>query len=222
MYIRQQIEPVGISLSLGWLEDFAASSNEAEARRLKEEMMNLAQGSQVRGPEWRVEHAYLSWFKLKPAEDWEVYNLAAQAALQLGDGSARYLRLSRALDANPPPQIVPDLRTQKESMDLGWAHVDILLRARSVGDLQPAGGIPFAPDSRNAILRAQDKLKASGKFQGLLPAISYDIDGHNIPLTEDLSISRVSLVTIRQKGDGSFQIRSQTGPWNLRESKRQP
>lgn len=109
-----------------------------------------------------------------------------------------------------------------EDIELGWAHVDIRLRARPAGDLQPTGGLPFAPDRSSAILKAQKELKASGKFEGLLPAISYDIDGHNIPLKDDLSISRVSLIRIRQKSDGSFQIRSQAGPWNPRGSKRQP
>ena len=223
MYIRQHVEPPGISLGLGWLGHFAASPNEAEARRLKEEIKKLAQGTENRSPEWRgVERAYRRWFELRPGEDWEVYNLAAQAALQLGDGNARYLRLRRALDANPPPKDALDLRAAKEDMELGWAHVDIRLGARPAGDLQPTGGLPFAPDRSSAILKAQKELKASGKFEGLLPAISYHMDGHNIPLKEDLSISRVSLVSIRQKSDGSFQIRSQAGPWNQRESKRQP
>ena len=223
MYIRQRVEPAGTSLGFGQPGHFAASPNEAEARRLKEEIKKLAQGTENRSPEWRgVERNYQCWFKLRPGEDWEVYTLAAQAALQLGDGSARYLRLRRALDANPPPEMVSNLRTEMKDIELGWAHVDIRLHARPAADLQAAGGLPFAPDRRRAILKAQNELKASGKFEGLLPAISYDIDGHNIPLKEDLSISRVSLVNIRQKSDGSFQIRSQAGPWNPRESKRQP
>jgi hypothetical protein len=223
MYIRQHVEPAGISLGLGWLGDLAAAPDEAEARRWKDEMTKLAQGTKERGPSWSgVERTYRKWFEVRPGEDWEVYSLAAQAAGQLGDGTARYLRLRRALAANPPPNAVRDLTSMKEDLEVNWAHVDIRFRGRATGELQPVGGLPFAGPEREAILRAQGELKASWKFQGLLPAISYLMDGHNIPLKDDLSISRVSLVIIRQKSDGSFQLRSQAGPWNPRESKRQP
>jgi hypothetical protein len=214
MYIRQQIEPAGISLGLGWLGDLAASPDPNEARRLKEEMMNLAKGTQVRGPDWRgVERTYQDWFKLKPAEDWEVYYVAAQAAGQLGCGMVRYLRLMKALGANPSP--AQTLTSDKQNMELSWTHVDIRLRRNAKGDLQPAGGLPFAPDLSKAILRAQDELKASGKFGGLLPVRAYTIDGHAVSLGPEFAISRgVSVVNIDQKGDGSFQIQSKPGLYN--------
>ena len=35
MYIRQQIDPAGISLGLGWLGDLAKSPNGAEAQKVE-------------------------------------------------------------------------------------------------------------------------------------------------------------------------------------------
>jgi hypothetical protein len=221
MYVHQRIERPGASLGLGWLADFAASSDMAEARRLKDEMTNLARRPE--GPEWRgIERAYRSWFELRPAEDWEVHNLAAQAAGQLGDGGARYRRLLRALAANPWPEGIPNLKSDKESMDSGWANVDIRLRGKATANLQPVGGLPIDPYLRSAIVRAGKELRESAKFQGFLPAVPYDLDGNAVALGPLLAISRVSEVDIRQKGDGSFQVRARSGAWDPRKSMRRP
>jgi hypothetical protein len=208
MYIRQQIDPAGISLGLGWLGDLAKSPNGAEARRLKDEMTKPDVTSE------KVERTYQQWLKVRAGEDWVVYLLAAQAAGILGCGTVRYLRLMKALGAYPPPEKVQDITAEKKDMELGWAHVDIRLRRNAKGDLRPVGGLPFAGPGRNAILRAQKELKEKGKFHNLLPANSYTIDGHNVSLGPDSAISRVSVVNIDQKGDGSFQLQPKPGPWN--------
>jgi hypothetical protein len=210
MYVRDRIEDPRISWRLGRLAEVAASPSAAEVTRLKDEMRLRAAKNAWTG----VERAYREWFALRPEEDWEVHALAAQAAGQLGDGGARYVRLRRALDASPPPQAVADLTASKDNLERGWTRVDIRLRARANGILQPTGGLPFAADQRSAIVRAQIDLKASGKFEGLLPAIPYSVDGHQIPLGDPATISRVSLVSIRQTSDGSFRLRTHPGPWN--------
>ena len=210
MYIRQQIEPNEASLSLGWLEDLAASPNEAEALGFKEQMKKLAVTNTWKG----VEREYRKWFEVRPGEDWEVYHLAAQAAGHLGCGTARYLRLMKALGANPPQEAAQVLTPEKQDMELRWTHVDIRLRRNAKCDLQPVGGLPFGGPGRSAILRAQNELKEKCKFHDLLPAVPYTIDGHNVSLGLDSAISRVSVVNIDQKGDGSFQLKSKPGPWN--------
>jgi hypothetical protein len=210
MYIRQQIDPTGISLGFGWLEDLAASSNETKAQMFKAQMQKLAITNTWRG----VEREYRKWLEVRPGEDWEVYYLAAQAAGNLDCGTVRYLRLMKALGANPPPEKVQDITTEKQNMELGWAHVDIRLRRNAKGDLRPVGGLPFAGPGRDAILRAQKELKEKGKFHGLLPVLSYTIDGYKVPLGPESAISRVSVVNIDQKGDGSFQLKSKPGAWN--------
>ena len=209
MYIRQQIEPAGISMGLGWLEGLAASPDSAEARRLKEEM------TKPNVTREKVERSYWRWLEVRSEEDSEVYYLAAKAAGDMGCGTVRYLRLMKALGANPSQEMAATLTSEKQDMELGWAYADIRLRRNAKGDLQPVGGLPFAGHGRNAIERAQKELKEKGRFHNLLPAIAYTIDGHAVSLGPEFAIFRgVSVVDIDQKGDGSFQLRPKPGPWN--------
>ena len=209
MYIRQQIKPADISPSPGWLGDIAATP--AEAVRLKDEMEKLAVKNTWSG----VERSYQDWLKLNVVADWEVYRLAAYAARALCCGTAYYLRLILALGANPPPDKVQEITDEKLSIERRWAHVDIRLRRKAKGDLQPVGGLPLDPSEARTIRRAQKELKEKGKFDDLLPAISYTIDGYPVSLGSGFAISSgVSVVNIDQKGDGSFQLKLKPGPWN--------
>jgi hypothetical protein len=211
MYIHQKVELAGISPGVGWLGDLAASPDKAEVERLKEQMRKLAVENKWRG----VERSYQDWLKLNAAVDWEFYFPAVGAAKDLGCGTVRYLRLIRALGANPPSEVARLLAADKKEMELGWAHVDIRLRRKATGDLQAVEGLPFAADKSKAIARAQKELKEKGKFDDLLPAIPYTIDGHAVPLGPDFAISRgVSVVNIDQKGDGAFQFQSKPGRFN--------
>jgi hypothetical protein len=219
MYIRQQIEPAGTSLGHGWLEGLAASSKEAEAQRLKEEMKGLAEKSLWAG----VERTYQQWSKLKAAADYEVYDLAEHAASYLGCGIARYLRTIKALEASTAPGTHPAAFSRhtaaKQFMERTYAHVDIRLSRSARGDLQTDGSLPrgLYPGAyeMSTIKRAREELKATRKFDGLLPAVPYTIDGHTVPLGPGFAISSgVSVVNIDQKGDGSFQLQPKPGRWN--------
>lgn len=212
MYIREEMNPSGISLGLGWLGRFAAASDAAEARRLKDEMMKPTATAD------KIERTYRKWLDVRSEEDWEVYRLAAYAAGQLGCSTLRYLRFMKALGAKPPQAEAQQLTSEKQEMELNWTHVDIRLRRNAKGDLQV--DMPFGIPERRAIERAQKELKKNGKFQGLLPAIAYTIDDHAVPLGPDHTISRgVSVVNIDQRGDGSIQLQSKPGPFKYLQAR---
>ena len=161
----------------------------------------------------KVERTYQDWLKVKAGEDWVVY-LPAGVPQGAGLWHCTLPSVDQGAWRLPSLGRVHALTADKKEMELGWAHVDIRLRRKAKGDLRPVGGLPFAADKSKAIPRAQKELKEKGKFHDLLPANSYTIDGHNVSLGPDSAISRVSVVNIDQKGDGSFQLQPKPGPWN--------
>jgi hypothetical protein len=151
---------------------------------------------------------------LKAEADWEVYKIAATAAERLGCGTVRYLRMMKALAAgNLTPEAAEWIKSDKQYLESHFAHVDIRLRRNAKGDLQAVGRL-LGAQAWNAFRRAHKELKAKGKLDDLLPAISYTIDGQAVPLGPSFAISSgVSVVNIDQKGDGSFQLQPKPGPF---------
>jgi hypothetical protein len=222
MYIRQKIESTGIWPGVGWLGDLAESPSEAEARRLKDEMKKLALRVEAASsgvstvPFWKgVERLYQQWSELKAEADWEVYQIAATAAERLGCGTVRYLRMMKALaSGNLTPVAAKSITAEKDWLENHFAHVDIHLRRNAKGDLQAEGQL-LGAQAVNAFQRAQKELKEKGKFDDLLPAIPYTIDGQAVRLGPGFAISSgVSVVNIDQKGDSSFQLQSKPGRFN--------
>lgn len=148
---------------------WAGDVEEAERRRLVEEMRSLAQRSQ-----WQaVDDAFrrLEALEAKGVElRVEELQLAADAARQLGDITLYRDRLARAARAGGSPEVIQAL--EDLAVTYGAATLTLDPKFKGEATLTPATP-PFAPDQRAAVARADAALRAGTGWSGLLPAGDY-------------------------------------------------
>ena len=222
MYIYDQGRTSVVSPGIGRLDAFAKSPkqtvpNPAEAYRHLDEMWKLKDRS------WSgVDSHFLEWRKVRDKDKlgegykkgWEIYQLAAQAAMELGDAASRYERLitamiltvrDRELNAigsqAEKDRVLHELLAGKLDLENNWVDVDISLLRKSEGHLRRANR-PFSPEEKDrsmALERAKNMLRNEKRFQGLLPIGDYTIDGEAISLGTTFTIPRWKKAIIRQK-----------------------
>ncbi len=223
MYIYDQSRTSVVSLGIGRLDAFAKSSKKtvpepAEALRHLVEMWKLKDRDAWSG----VDSHFLEWRKVRDKDNlgegykkgWEIYQLAAQAAMMLGDAASRYQRLITAMiltardrelnaigSGAKKDMVLRDLLTGKLDLENNWVDVDISLLRKSEGRLQRTNG-PFTAEEkdRNAAFELAKKiLRNEKKFQGLLPIGDYTIDGEAVSLGTKFKIPRWKKAIIWQK-----------------------
>jgi hypothetical protein len=234
MYIYDQGRTSSMPLGIGQLAGFGKSPKKtepdpAQAILLEEQIRTLgAKARQLdeKGTEgavpmgfWNgVNSAYENWLKVRDANDntkWPIHQMAAGAAMKMGDALSRYRRISIALyllrHAGGLTEEHTTLEKEKKDLDENWARVDIHLKRRLQSDIiypVPPRGISRG-DGRAAFKWASEKLREERKFDGLLPLAMwgrFSIEGQEISLEPDCALLRTSVVRVVQKGDGTFKI----------------
>jgi len=169
----------GAQVDIEWGEDSGESSSAAEAVRLAEEMMKLAQRNAWPG----VERAFglimeIGFKSLRNTG--EIYFLGAQAARSDGKSQVMVRRIQKAMAAGYDRQECQD---SLEEVERDYGAVVIVPgpdRGKKVkeGPELIAEAMPFNPTYRKAILAAQQTLASTGSFKGLLPGGAYTIGDH--------------------------------------------
>ncbi len=153
-------------LGLAWVPASALACDRAEQARLAEEQKKLAGRNAWTG----VERAYGSLLKTRCDLGFEQYLLGAEAARYLGKTWEQYERLEAAKAFDPQPEIVEAL----EAINGAYGRIDIQGDPRRRPQLSRAE-MPFAPDQRKSIERAQTVISETGSFHGMLPQGSYSV-----------------------------------------------
>lgn len=161
---------------------------QAEAVRLSEEMGRLAKRTAWRG----VDDAYLQLIELErkgAAPTYKDHYLGAEAARALGDINATYDRLTRAKAVKATDEVASWLG----DIDANYGRVKLTASDKYAGT--PAldmSELPFAPDQRQAVTRAQGLVAQSRAYEGLLPFGKYTFADTSFELSasnKDLTIN---------------------------------
>ena len=171
-------------LALVWATPARAAGtpeDEAEHVRLSEDMKRLSRRNAWRG----VEDAYVKLLDLQSRGvqlAFEDHMMGADAATALGDISAAYDRLQRAIAFKPDEEVAQRIA----AIDAAFGKVTIDVESKFVGtfDLKPVE-MPFAADQRNAITQAQAALAENRTYQGLLPYGTYTVGPKHFTLAQD-------------------------------------
>jgi len=218
MYVYDEDRTSGTSPGIGRLDAFGKSQKKtaqelAEAQRLEAEMTKLDAKHFWSG----VDRTYKEWLKVRDETNptkWRIHQIAADAAMQLGDAGTRYQRLWTALallKRDTGPLEKHDLE-KRDLMNgqiwrLGnyWVQVDIHLARGSERSLVPKS-IAATDGAIQALALAKKKLADEGKFNNLLPLGNFIISGQEIFLKDEWAWSRVWAVHLNQEKDGSFSV----------------
>ncbi len=231
MYLYDQGQTSGVSLGIGRFDVFGKSPKktesdldkairfEEEIKKLRDKAINLweTERGDATGFWNGVNRTYEEWLKVRNANDptkWRIYQIAADAAVHLGDAGTWYKRLWTALDLfkrdNGPLE-----KRELEARDLMnghiwrlgnyWVQVNIHLARGADRSLEPKT-LAATYGAIQAIALAKKKLTDEGKFSNLLPLGSFVLSGQQILLKDEWAWSRVWTVNLNQKKDGSFNI----------------
>jgi hypothetical protein len=166
-----------------------------------------------------LDGTYRKWLKVRDVSDtskWPIHEMAAEAAKERGDAISRYRRIVTAilLLKDGPAEERSRLKAQKKDLDDNWARVDVRLMRRLRNPITypvPHRGIARG-DGRAAFKWASEELSKGRRFDGLVPAEPFIIDGKDIPLGPDCALALASVVGVFQKKDGSFEIHCEPRP----------
>lgn len=165
-----------ITTLLLFLGPFAhAGPNDAEALRLSDEIVRLAQKTAWTG----VERKYGELESLKKVEvSGHVHLLGAQAARQRGDVAAAYVRAQRALQVDPSDQEVVDEASRwLADFLVNYGQVEIQLSVGFKGEptVQALDGAGFNPKIRQSMAVVETHLVRDRHYAGFLPLGRYRI-----------------------------------------------
>ncbi len=162
---------------IGWIVAAFAGPADAEAERLREELVRMAE----RNTWAAVDRAYRGLLDLGAALRASEHLLGGQAALAAGDPLLAWHRFRRA--EAPPPNTAPadaeawesatgeaahlERRYGKVALCVGPARLPVLVRPEA----------PFAQQERDAVARVAEALRAGRCHRGLLPVGAYSLDG---------------------------------------------
>ena len=172
-----------------------AQADDAEVRRLSQNMEKLAQKNAWEG----VERNYASIQALGGDVKPNVILLAAEAAKSRGDTSALIERLQAAVDAGAGPDAQAQLKTARNE----FAQVELLCKGECPV-LYPAVE-PFRPDQRAAIALANTSVTESRSFSGYLPVGQYSFGHARMNVVPGNTPLRVEATTKAAKLRGLMQ-----------------
>lgn len=142
-------------------EDPEARAKAAEARRLRQELVNAAKA----GRHEAVDRTYRTLIGMdEPIPD-DIHELAADAARSRGDVLHALARLQRA----DSEELLADLQGR-----YGAVRLSVPIGA------ELSGGEHFAPDEIAAVQWTRDALAIDGRYVGLLPAGTYKLAGREV------------------------------------------
>jgi hypothetical protein len=181
-------------------QDAAAA---AEKVRLQGEMKKLAAKNAWAGVESKFEELE----KLKLPLTFDDYFLGAQSARFLGKTYETYMRLEKAKQIDPRPEILTEL----EGIEARYGRVDIQGNPRKRPPLE-IDLMPFAQDERKSVEWAITVVANTGEFKGMLPLdVTYSIAGQSFTavLGPDWQVVDIS----KAKGGPSVETIRWSGPF---------
>lgn len=161
-------------------------AEEAEASRLSDEVVRLAQKGAWSG----VERSYASLRKLPVELGAQVHALGAEAALHAGDVGSALARWELAYDVEANEAFV------ERYTSLRNAHAEVYLEGEGAS-LVPVQ-TPFSPQAQAAVGFAARLVAEEGRFHGWLPAGDYVFGGRMVELTAGQRV-RVILQPMRNR-----------------------
>lgn len=161
-------------IAAAWAGDAA---DQAEAARLREELVRLAEKNSWVGVDRTYEALLALRVDVTPAE----HLLGGQAALARGDALLGWYRLRRMPEITPstPADQVSAIETAasdvanlesrfgKVALCVGPGRLPVLVRAE----------MPFAQLEKDAITAVAQQIREGGCYRGLLPIGRYELDG---------------------------------------------
>jgi hypothetical protein len=167
-HLHRLIPLVAVAVSLPAAAG-AKEEAQAEAVRLSEEMGRLAKRTAWRG----VDDAYLKLLELErkgAVPTYKDHYVGAEAARALGDINATWQRLNRAKAV----QATDEVASWLADIDANYGRAKLSASEKYEGTLALGmAELPFAPDQRQAVTRAQGLVAQSRNYDGLLPFGSY-------------------------------------------------
>lgn len=163
----------------------------AEADRLRENMRKRAQKGAWKG----VESLYQQLDAMDVPLESGDYVLGAQSARMLGDSWHAYQRCAVAVQQD---EELGELDALMKVFRTGYGRLTVRRVEATPIELTPAEA-PFTPDARSSIDFAQQQLRETGGFDGLLPVGAYTLGAHQFELEPSLK----PVVVQRELGDGS-------------------
>jgi hypothetical protein len=164
-----------VSLLLFW--SVASAADSAEAERLREELVRLAERNTWTG----VDRTYRALVDEGAALSSTEHLLGGQAALALGDPLLAWYRMRRAPQVTPstPPGDAEASATASDEAGLissRYGKVALCVGPKRLPVLVRSV-MPFAQPERDAIKRVSDQLREGMCHRGLLPIGAYELDG---------------------------------------------
>ena len=180
---------------------FAGEVEQAEHRRLSEEMDRLAQRNAWSGVERNFQDL-LTLQKKGEVITYEEWYLGAQAGRALGNMAACRQRLSETIKVEGTEDAVSWL----EQIDATYVSADLKTVDREADASLVIAGMPFAPDQRAAVEYAQSQVTEARQFVGLLPAGEYTFTSGDVSETFTLAAggeAKIVKLTPSQAGTGA-------------------
>ncbi len=165
--------------------------DQAEADRLRENMRKRAQKAAWKGVEALYQQLDAMDVPLESAD----YVLGAQAARMQGDSWNAYQRCAVAVQQD---EELTELDALMKVFRTGYGRLTVRRVEATPIELLPAEA-PFTPDARSSITFAQERLRETGGFDGLLPIGAYTLGEHSFDITNTLK----PVVVQRVAGDGT-------------------
>ncbi len=190
----------------------------AEHERLSGDMEQLAARQAWSG----LEQKFVELEALGVEPSYQDLVNGAYAARAMGDASAVYDRLRRGAPRRPPPPAPPpgaaaggaaapprgppgggpsqEVTGWMASIDTSYGRVVLTTAPPRPVVLVPAV-VPFAPDRRAAVDFAVARLGEVGRFEGLLPAGTYDLCGTELIVESGIALN-IEVSTKRKRSSG--------------------
>ena len=154
-------------------EQASPQARAAEVERLEAEVVRLAGKGHWKGV--LRTHDALTAFGPVPAQ---TLQWAAQASIQLGDTWTGYLRWVQVARVDATPGV------HNELAQIRTDYGRLTVRRFDTSPIElTATEMPFRPDLRASIQAAQEQLRTTGGFDGMIPMGSYDLGGQPVQVS---------------------------------------
>ena len=188
----------------------AGQVEEAEHRRIREEMKRLASRNAWPGVERNFQELLALQAKSDIEIDYEEWYLGAQAAQSLGDMQALRDRLAECVRIEGKEEDVAWL----EQIDKNFGPVNLRSVDKDSVPTLKIGAMPFAADQRAALEYAQKELGEKRAFRGLLPPGDYTFESGGVVETFTVAAGALEPITVKltPSGEGGSGALSYVGP----------
>jgi hypothetical protein len=188
----------------------AGEVEEAEHRRIREEMKRLASRNAWAGVERNFQELLALQAKSDVEISYEEWRLGAQAAQNLGDMQALRDRLAQAVRIEGKEEDIAWL----EQIDKNFGSANLRSVDKDSVPTLTIAAMPFAADQRAALEYAQKQLAEKRAFRGLLPPGDYTFDAGGVSETFTITAGSLEATTVKltPSGEGGSGALSYVGP----------